>query len=367
MLRGVENSLKQKIMKTKKYIVSNPLVANATGKTVGKQIKLAAPKLPSTSTGSAGSESQKQKPYTPVKCEMYKLPKCYLPDVKTASGYKNNKVSDILEVFKKYPSLDYVSAYSFSTKDSEVNKAVWKRFLELYDLGYIKRVYDKINGYFENGLQNYVKTHSQAEIDSYFPVNHLRDEIGTIITRNIGFRDNVSYQNDLLDFIKSFISAPETLFQAMYDNSKKQLLTEARSITLKITGVSDKEDGTYFADVKGNRVSLFDQNPALFKLASILDTALLWNGQIYRKTLQTNNKKQLYTVALKDNLIQLQVSTKGVSDGENEELGDFDEGEKDDNSKGARNFSKSNNKSIILGGVAILAGIFLLKRRIMKS
>lgn len=343
-----------------KAFVSNPL-ANATGKQFvdsGKKFIL-----------EKGSSVKITKPYKSVQCVMYKLPKYYLPDVETAAPFARGKgkVEDIMNIFKKYPSLDYVSAYYFSTKDNEVNKKVWEKFLDLYDQGYIKRIYDKINGYFTSGLQNYVKEHSQSEIDSYFKIIkedktiHLNEVISEEIVPNVGFKDYPDRHTILKNLIYDFITKPESLFDAMYENAKQQLLTEARKLTLKITRISDKEDGAWFQMENGATIPLGVIVINAVKLGTIFDMSLLFNWRIHKDAKQENTTKVLYSVALKDNLTQLQIATKGISKSENEDYlseGDYPAGGDED----AGNSGNSSDKTMLLLGVGILVAIFLLKR-----
>lgn len=344
----------------KKAFVSNPL-ANATGKQYtdsGKTLTLDTSKL---------KDLNKTKPYKPVECGMYMLPKYFLPDVETATPFVRGKgkVEDIMNVFKKYPSLDYVSAYHFSTKDSEVNKAVWEKFTELYDQGYIKRIYDKINGYFASGLPNYVKEHSQSEIDSYFIPTYVEEVIAEEVTTNNGFKSNNEWLRILRELIYNFISNPEELFETMYKNAKQQLLTEARKISLSIAKVSDKEDGAYFMKEDGSLLTAAIVNPAMVKMGNLLDTSLLFNWGIHKDAEKENAKQIIYSVALKDNLQQLQVSTKGISKAENEDSrseGDFPTGGGDEDAGGGGNNSKNSDKTMLLLGIGILAAIFFIKR-----
>lgn len=352
-----------KIQREKIY-VSNPL-ANATGKQYtesGKTLTLDTSKLKQV-----GKLSTPQKPYKPEQCGMYKLPKYYLPDVETAAPFARGKgkVADIMDIFKKYPNLDYVSPYYFSTKDNEVNKDVWERFLDLYDQGYIKRIYDKINRYFASGLQNYVKEHSQSEIDRYFYPTYVEEVIAEEITPNNGFKDEAEKQRVLRSLIYNFITSPELLFEAMYENSKQQLLTEARKMSLSIAKISDKEDGAYFAKEDGSILMAIIVIPGAQKMGSILDTSLLLNSRIHKDAEQENTTKVLYSVALKDNLTQLQVSTKGISKEENKDSrseGDFPTGGGDEDAGGGGNNGKNSDKTMLLLGLGILAAIFFIKR-----
>lgn len=350
-----------------KAFVSNPL-ANATGRQYeksGKTLTLDTSKL-------RQALNTPQKPYKPVQCGIYKLPKYFLPDVETAVPFVRgkNKVEDIMNIFKKYPSLDYVSAYHFSTKDSEVNKEVWKKFTELYDQGYIKRIYDKINGYFASGLPNYVKKHSQSEIDSYFKIIkddttiHINEVISEEIVPNVGFKDYPDRHTILKNLIYDFVTKPESLFEAMYENAKQQLLTEARKISLSIAKVSDKEDGAYFAKEDGSLLMAAIVHPARVKMGNLLDSSLFFNWGIHKDAEKENAKQILYSVALKDNLTQLQVSTKSISQSENEdyrEEGEYPQGRNEDDSDSGNN-GKNSDKTMLLLGVGILAAIFFIKR-----
>ena len=344
----------------KKAFVSNPL-ANATGKQYEKSGK-----TPTLDTSKL-KDLNKTKPYKPVECGMYKLPKYYLPDVETAAPFARGKgeVKDIMNIFKKYPSLDYVSAYHFSTKDSDVNKEVWKKFLDLYDQGYIKRIFNKINGYFTSGLQNYVKEHSQSEIDNYFYPTYVEEVIAEEITTNNGFKSNSEWLRILRELIYNFISNPEELFETMYKNAKQQLLTEARKLSLKITRISDKEDGAWFQMEDGATIPLGVIVINAVKLGTIFDMSLLFNWRIHKDAEQENTTKVLYSVALKDNLQQLQVSTKGISKAENEDSrskGDFPTGGGDEDVGGGGNNGKNSDKTMLLLGLGILAAIFFIKR-----
>ena len=352
-------------MKRKKSrtIAMNPL-ANATGKQytgTGKEFTLDTSKLSNLELKAP------QKPYNPAKCGMFLLPKYFLPDVEKAAGFtKRGRIEDIINIFKKYPSLDYVSAYHFSTKDIEINKKVWERFTDLYDQGYIKRIYDKINGYFASELQNYVKTHSQSEIDGYFIPTYIEEVIAEEITTNNGFKDNAEKQRILRSLIFNFINSPATLFEAMYENAKQQLLTEARKLTLKITGISDAENGAHFQTESGQTMPLAIFVPGVQKLATIFDSSLLFNWRIHKDAENENAKKVLYSVALKDNLTQLQVSTKGISKAENEDSrseGDFPTGGGDEDAGGGRNNGKNSNMPMLLLAIGILAAIFVLKKK----
>lgn len=342
----------------KKSFVSNPL-ANATGKQFvdsGKKFTL-----------EKGSPVKITKPYKPVLCGMYKLPKYFLPDVETAASFVRGKgkIEDIMNIFKKYPNLDYVSAYHFSTKDNEVNKKVWEKFLDLYDQGYIKRIYDKINGYFASGLQDYVKKHSQSEIDNYFYPTYVEEVIAEEITTNNGFKDDAEKQRVLRSLIYNFINSPETLFEAMYENSKQQLLTEGRKMSLSIAKIYDKEDGAYFAKEDGSILMATIVIPGAQKMGYLLDCSLLFNWRIHKDAELENTTKVLYSVALKDNLTQLQVSTKGISKAENEDSrseGDFPTGGGDEDAGGGGKNGKNSDKTMLLLGVGILAAIFFIKR-----
>ncbi len=342
----------------KKAFVSNPL-ANATGKQFvdsGKKFTL-----------EKGSLVKIIKPYKPVQCGMYKLPKYYLPDVETAVPFAKGKgkIEDIMNIFKKYPNLDYVSAYHFSTKDNEVNKKVWEKFLDLYDQGYIKRIYDKINGYFASDLQNYVKAHSQKEIDNYFIPTYVEEVISEEITTNNGFKDDAEKQRVLHTLIYDFVNSPERLFSVMYENAKQQLLTEARKLTLKITRISDKEDGAWFQMEDGATIPLGLIVINAVKLGTIFDTSLLFNWRIHKDAEKENTTKVIYSVALKDNLTQLQVSTKGISKAENEDSrskGDYPTGGGED-AGGSGNNGKNSDKTMLFLGAGILAAIFFLKKK----
>ena len=344
----------------KKAFVSNPL-ANATGKQFtesGKTLTLDASKL---------KDLNKTKPYKPVECGMYKLPKYFLPDVETAAPFVRGKgkIEDIMNIFKKYPNLDYVSAYHFSTKDNEVNKKVWEKFLDLYDQGYIKRIYDKINRYFASELQNYVKEHSQSEIDKYFYPTYVEEVIAEEVTTNNGFKSNSEWLRILRELIYNFISNPEELFETMYKNAKQQLLTEARKMSLSIAKVSDKEDGAYFAKEDGSILMATIVIPGAQKMGYLLDCSLLFNWRIHKDAELENTTKVLYSVALKDNLQQLQVSTKGISKEENEDSrseGDFPTGGGDEDAGGGGNNAKNSDKTMLLLGVGILAVIFFIKK-----
>lgn len=345
-----------------KAFVSNPL-ANATGRQYeksGKTLTLDTSKLEQ-------ALNTPQKPYKPVQCGMYKLPKYYLPDVKTVAPYAKGKgeVADIMDIFKKYPSLDYVSAYHFSTKDNEVNKKVWEKFLDLYDQGYIKRIYDKINRYFASGLPNYVKEHSQSEIDRYFYPTYVEEVIAEEVTTNNGFKSNSEWLRILRELIYNFISNPEELFETMYKNAKQQLLTEGRLLSLKIKDITDKEDGSWFRNENGNIILAATAHPALFKIGSIFDFSVYYNGIIHREIEKENAKQIIYSVALKDNLQQLQVSTKGISKAENEDSrseGDFPTGGGDEDAGSGGKNGKNSDKTMLLLGLGILAAIFFIKR-----
>ena len=339
----------------KKAIVSNPL-ANATGKQFvdsGKKFTL-----------EKGSPVKIKKPYKPVLCGMYVLPKYFLPDVKTAAPYRNNKAETVMKLFEKYPSLDYVSAYHFSTKDSEINKAVWSKFLDLYEQGFIKRIYNKINGYFDAELPNYIKKENNTE---YFKAGtttekFLYETISNEITTRIGFESSAEKQKILLQLIYDYIYTPETLFEAMYDNAKQFLIEEAKKFDLTIIGI--KEDPVlpeWQTNKDGKSTRLFYR---FFNLGAVFDNSLAFNQVIHRDTKKENDKQILYTVAIKDNLQQLQVSTKSISQSENEdgrENGDYPTGGDEDAGDSGNN-GKSSDKTMLLLGVGILAVIFFIKR-----
>lgn len=342
----------------KKAFVSNPL-ANATGKQFtnsGKTLTLDTSKL---------KDLNKTKPYKPVECGMYKLPKYFLPDVETAAPYKKNNPGAVMKLFEKYPSLDYVSAYHFSTKDSDVNKEVWRKFLSLYDQGYIKRIYNKINGYFEAELPNYTRKNNNTE---YFKAGatagkFLYEIITEEITTRIGFESSAEKQKILLQLIYDYIYTPETLFEAMYDNAKQFLIEEAKKFDLTIIGI--KEDPalpSWQTNKDGKSIQLFTH---FFNLGAVFDNSLVFNQVIHRDTKKENDKQILYTVALKDNLQQLQVSTKSISQSENEdgrENGDYPTGGGDEDAGGGGNNGKNSDKTMLLLGVGILAVIFFLKK-----
>lgn len=342
----------------KKAFVSNPL-ANATGKQYndsGKTLTLDTSKL---------KDLNKTKPYKPIECGMYKLPKYFLPDVETAAPYRNNKTEAVMKLFEKYPSLDYVSAYHFSTKDSDVNKEVWKKFLSLYDQGYIKRIYNKINGYFEAELPNYTRKNNNTE---YFKAGatagkFLYEIITEEITTRIGFESSAEKQKILLQLIYDYIYTPETLFEAMYDNAKQFLIEEAKKFDLTIIGI--KEDPVlpeWQTNKDGKSIRLFYR---FFNFGAIFDFSLTYNQVIHRDTKKENDKQILYTVAIKDNLQQLQVSTKSISQSENEdgrENGDYPTGGGDEDAGGGGNNGKNSDKTMLLLGVGILAVIFFLKK-----
>lgn len=346
----------------KKAFVSNPL-ANATGKQYtesGKTLTLDTSKL---------KYLNKTKPYKPIECGMYKLPKYFLPDVETAAPYRNNKTEAVMKLFEKYPSLDYVSVYNFSTKENQVNKDVWERFLYLYDNGFIRRIYDKINGYFTNGLQNYAKTHSQQDCDVFFDTKReldntfLTEAIHTEITPNNGFKSDAERLRVLRNLIHDFITTPNELFEAMYDNAKQFLIEEAKKFDLTIIGI--KEDPVlpeWQTNKDGKSIRLFYR---FFNFGAVFDFSLTYNQVIHRDTKKENDKQILYTVALKDNLQQLQVSTKSISQSENEdgrENGDYPTGGGDEDAGGGGNNGKNSDKTMLLLGVGILAAIFALKR-----
>lgn len=341
----------------KKAFVSNPL-ANATGKQFvdsGKKFTL-----------EKGSLVKITKPYKPVLCGMYKLPKYFLPDVETAAPYRKNKTEAVMKLFEKYPSLDYVSAYHFSTKDSDVNKEVWKKFLSLYDQGYIKRIYNKINGYFEAELPNYTRKNNNTE---YFKAGatagkFLYEIITEEITTRIGFESSTEKQKILLQLIYDYIYTPEALFEAMYDNAKQFLIEEAKKFDLTIIGI--KEDPAlpeWQTNKDGKSTRLIYR---FFNLGAVFDYSLIYNQVIHRDTKKENDKQILYTVALKDNLQQLQVSTKSISQSENEdgrENGDYPTGGGDEDAGGGGNNGKNSDKTMLLLGVGILAVIFFIKRK----
>ena len=341
-----------------KIYVSNPL-ANATGRQFvdsGKKFIL-----------EKGSPVKITKPYKPVQCGMYKLPKYYLPDVETAAPYKKNKAEAVMKLFEKYPSLDYVSVYNFSTKDNQVNKDVWERFLYLYDNGFIRRIYDKINGYFTSGLQNYVKTHSQQDRDVFFDTKRgadnsfLTETIHAEITPNNGFKSDAERLRVLRNLIHDFITAPNELFEAMYDNAREFLINEAKKFDLTIIGI--KEDPVlpeWQTNKDGKSTRLIYR---FFNLGAVFDFSLTFNQVIHRDTKKENDKQILYIVAIKDNLQQLQVSTKSISQSENEdgrENGDYPQGGGDGGDGG--NGGNSSDKTMLLLGIAILAAIFFLKK-----
>lgn len=349
----------------KKAFVSNPL-ANATGKQYEKSGKILT--LDTSKLGQAGKLNTPQKPYKPVECGMYKLPKYFLPDVETAAPYKKNKPGDVMKLFEKYPNLDYVSVYNFSTKDNQVNKDVWERFLYLYDNGFIGRIYNKINGYFTSGLQNYVKTHSQQDCDVFFDTKRgvdnsfLTEAIQAEITPNNGFKSDAERLRVLRNLIHDFITTPNELFEAMYDNAREFLINEAKKFDITITGI--KEDPalpSWQTNNNGEAILLFTR---FFNLGAVFDNSLWFNQVIHRDTKKENDKQVLYTVALKDNLAQLQVSTKSISQSENEdgrENGDYPIGGDEDAGDGGNN-GKNSDKTMLLFGVGILAAIFFLKR-----
>ena len=341
----------------KKAFVSNPL-ANATGKQFvdsGKKFTL-----------EKGSLVKITKPYKPVLCGMYKLPKYFLPDVETAAPYRKNKTEAVMKLFEKYPSLDYVSAYHFSTKDSDVNKEVWKKFLSLYDQGYIKRIYNKINGYFEAELPNYTRKNNNTE---YFKAGatagkFLYEIITEEITTRIGFESSTEKQKILLQLIYDYIYTPEALFEAMYDNAKQFLIEEAKKFDLTIIGI--KEDPAlpeWQTNKDGKSTRLIYR---FFNLGAVFDFSLTFNQVIHRDTKKENDKQILYIVAIKDNLQQLQVSTKSISQSENEdgrENGDYPTGGGDEDAGGGGNNGKNSDKTMLLLGVGILAVIFFIKRK----
>lgn len=343
-----------------KAFVSNPL-ANATG----KQFVDSGNKF----TLEKGSLVKITKPYKPVECGMYKLPKYFLPDVETAAPYKKNNPGDVMKLFEKYPNLDYVSVYNFSTKDNQVNKDVWERFLYLYDNGFIGRIYDKINGYFTSGLQNYVKTHSQQDSDIFFDTKRgvdnsfLTEAIHAEITPNNGFKSDAERLRVLRNLIHDFITTPNELFEAMYKNAREFLLNEAKKFDITITGI--KEDPalpSWQTNKEGKAILLFTR---FFNLGAIFDTSLWYNQVIHRDTKKENDKKKMYTVALKDNLAQLQVSTKSISQSENEdgrENGDYPQSGRDEDAGDGGNNGKNSDKTILFLGVGILVAIFFLKR-----
>ena len=353
-----------KRQREKKAFVSNPL-ANATGKQYEKSGKTLT--LDTSKLGQAGKLTTPQKPYKPVQCGMYKLPKYYLPDVETAAPYKKNKAEAVMKLFEKYPSLDYVSVYNFSTKDNQVNKDVWERFLYLYDNGFIRRIYDKINGYFTSGLQNYVKTHSQQDRDVFFDTKRgadnsfLTETIHAEITPNNGFKSDAERLRVLRNLIHDFITAPNELFEAMYDNAREFLINEAKKFDLTIIGI--KEDPAlpeWQTNKDGKSTRLIYR---FFNLGAVFDFSLTFNQVIHRDTKKENDKQILYTVAIKDNLQQLQVSTKSISQSENEdgrENGDYPQGGGDGGDGG--DGGNSSDKTMLLLGIVILAAIFFLKK-----
>lgn len=347
-----------------KAFVSNPL-ANATGRQYEKSGKTLT--LDTSKLRQAGKLNTTQKPYKPVQCGMYKLPKYYLPDVETAAPYKKNKAEAVMKLFEKYPSLDYVSVYNFSTKDNQVNKDVWERFLYLYDNGFIRRIYDKINGYFTSGLQNYVKTHSQQDRDVFFDTKRgadnsfLTETIHAEITPNNGFKSDAERLRVLRNLIHDFITAPNELFEAMYDNAREFLINEAKKFDLTIIGI--KEDPAlpeWQTNKDGKSTRLIYR---FFNLGAVFDFSLIFNQVIHRDTKKENDKQILYIVAIKDNLQQLQVSTKSISQSENEdgrENGDYPQGGGDGGNSG--NSGNSSDKTMLLLGIGILAAIFFLKK-----
>lgn len=346
-----------------KAFVSNPL-ANATGRQYEKSGKTLT--LDTSKLGQAGKLNTTQKPYKPVQCGMYKLPKYYLPDVETAAPYKKNKAEAVMKLFEKYPSLDYVSAYHFSTKDSDVNKEVWKKFLDLYDQGYIKRIFNKINRYFEAELPNYTRKNNNTE---YFKAGatagkFLYEIITEEITTRIGFESSAEKQKILLQLIYDYIYTPETLFEAMYDNARQFLINEAKKFDLTIIGI--KEDPVlpeWQTNKDGKSTRLIYR---FFNLGAVFDFSLTFNQVIHRDTKKENDKQILYTVAIKDNLQQLQVSTKSISQSENEdgrENGDYPQGGGDGGDGGdGGNGGNSSDKTMLLLGIGILAAIFFLKK-----
>ena len=340
----------------KKAFISNPL-ANATGKQFvdsGKKFTL-----------EKGSLVKITKPYKPEQCGIYKLPKYFLPDVETAAPYRKNKAETVMKLFEKYPSLDYVSAYHFSTKDSEVNKEVWRKFLSLYEQGYIKRIYNKINGYFETELPNYTRKNNNTE---YFKAGatagkFLYEIITEEITTRIGFESSAEKQKILLQLIYDYIYTPETLFEAMYDNAREFLIDEVKKIDLTITGIKEDPAIPSWQTNKNNKTILMGMYYGT--IGSVFDSSLAFNQVIHRDIKKENDKKILYTVALKDNLQQLQVSTKSISQSENEdgrENGDYPQGGGDEDAGGGGNNGKNSDKTMLLFGVGILAAIFVLKR-----
>lgn len=350
-----------------KAFVSNPL-ANATGRQYEKSGKTLT--LDTSKLRQAGKLNPTQKPYKPVQCGMYKLPKYYLPDVETAAGYRKNKAEAIMKLFEKYPSLDYVSVYNFSTKDNQVNKDVWERFLYLYDNGFIRRIYDKINGYFTSGLQNYVKTHSQQDCDVFFDTKRgadnsfLTEAIHAEITPNNGFKSDAERLRVLRNLIHDFITTPNELFEAMYDNARQFLINEAKKFDLTIIGIKEDPALPMWKTNKDNKDIRLSYR--FGNIGAAFDGSLILNQLIHREAKKENDKQILYTVAIKDNLAQLQVSTKSISQSENEdsrENGDYPQGGGDGGDGGdGGNGSKNSDKTMLLLGIGILAAIFFMKR-----
>lgn len=338
------------------------ILANATGAT--KQLPTGTKINTSKPQSIIGKLSAfENKPYNPIKCQMFLLPKFYLPDIETAAGYRNNSVEAIMNLFYKYPSLDYFSAYGFSTQNNQVNKDVWKKFLDLYDQGYIKRIYDKINGYFEGGLQNYVKNNTD---ENYFKAGardgqFLYQKITEEITVRIGFESSSEKQEILWQLIYDFIYTPEALFEAIYKNAKQFLINEAKKLNPSISGISDDPATSNYKTANG---SLDMLSTRYGKIGSVMDFALTFNKSIYTQAKENNKKLTLYTIALKDNLTQLQVSTKAISNSENEDgrqNGDYPGGE-DENAGGRGNDVKNSDKTMLLLGIGVLVIIFILER-----
>lgn len=308
------------------------------------------------------SKLRQTKMFSPTLCELYELPKYPLPDVLEYSPMRNNTVERLIELSLKYPSLNYVSVYGFSTSNNEVNTDVWVNFLDLYDRGYIKRIYDAINDYFQNDFFN-------AENVEYFDSTpregfFLIDTIKSVITPYAAYRSDDAKRAILIKFIYDFIVNPMELFDVMYSNAVKFLEAQLSLLMNKSITIKHSEHGPIIQDATGEDVSVdLMINPQTIPMLMLGATIITWT--YHRDYRAANAQKTTYSQAIRDNLKKKGLPTKSLSDSENEdERGNGDYPQGSGGQEGGGNYeNKNSDRSIFLIAIAILVVLFIVKKK----
>lgn len=315
------------------------------------------------------------KPYKPVQCGMFLLPKYKEFDFSQKGGptitqrrYVENclglRAGRTLPVSDgRFPGTAFLLNIGKETIGVPQFQAV-NGFWEAYNKGFIQKVYDKINEFFarRSWYDDYLKNYE------YYYNKDKGGFVWDLIEQNIFAADVLKNpQSDIFENTKvailRYIMYPQDMVEKGYKEAKEYNERIAKSTREMITNFDWKD----IASLGFNRINKA-ASEAYFN-DEYRDKITKPNEDIYKKTNEANKDKKTYRQILEENANKLTEDetqerirkNNGLqSSGEAEGTGSYDNGSGDWN-KGA---TKSNgDKTMLLVAAGILVGIFYIKRK----